>query len=86
MNTNALAGALRNWDRNLDCAAASDQPQRRGPAVAQDCIGPARKHGGHPPAVLGEQPVTDRVDAAVDGAEQPAFHSMLNRPGSQPKL
>lgn len=86
MKTDALARALRPGDRDFDRAASSDQPQRRGRAVAQDGIGPAREHRGHPTTVLSEQPVPDRVDAAMDWAEEPALHSMLDRPGSQTKL
>jgi hypothetical protein len=71
---------------DLDRGATSDQPQRGGRAVAQDGSGPAREHGGHPTTVLSEQPVTDRVDAAVDGAEQPALQPIVDRAASKAKL
>lgn len=48
--------------------------------MAQYRAFPAGEHGGQPPSVLCEESVTDRVHAAVHGAQPAELYSVLDRP------
>jgi hypothetical protein len=51
-----------------------------GTAMAEDSPIAARKYCGHPPALMGEVPVTHRVHPAMNAMQSPGLHSHLDCP------
>ena len=54
--------------------------------MAQHGARSAGEDGSHPTPVHREEPMADRVDAAVDAPEPAHFEAMVDRPASKTKL
>jgi hypothetical protein len=67
-------------DRDLEPRTSADLPERRGAAVTQRRPGPTGQNGGHPTAVLREEPRPhERVNAALHRTQPPEPKSVIDR-------